>query len=158
MWSKAPLLRLVLASLLLLNCGTDDPTVERRGGPVPEPTGSAGQGAAGPTGGDAIPFCSALAVIRARCQACHSSPPQHGAPVPFVTYEDIQAPYFNSAPMKFSDAMVDAIKNDFMPLLSLNDPPVSLMPPAQPLTADEKATLLGWLEQGAKPEGGTDCP
>jgi len=26
------------------------------------------------------------------------------------------------------------------------------------LTSDEKATLLGWLKQGAVAEGGTDCP
>jgi hypothetical protein len=32
------------------------------------------------------------------------------------------------------------------------------MPPVEPLTASEKATLLGWLKQGALAEGGTDCP
>jgi hypothetical protein len=45
-----------------------------------------------------------------------------------------------------------------MPYVALNDPPTSLMPPVEPLTAEEKATLLAWLEQGAEPEGGTDCP
>jgi hypothetical protein len=45
-----------------------------------------------------------------------------------------------------------------MPPVALNQPPTNLMPPVEPLTADEKTTLLGWLEQGAKPVGGTDCP
>jgi hypothetical protein len=45
-----------------------------------------------------------------------------------------------------------------MPDLAQNDPPASLMPPVEALTDEEKATLLDWLEQGAVPEGGTDCP
>lgn len=54
--------------------------------------------------------------------------------------------------------MLDAVAKDFMPFVALNEPPTNLMPPVEPLTVDEKATLLGWLEQGALPEGGTDCP
>ena len=45
-----------------------------------------------------------------------------------------------------------------MPYVALNEPPFSLVPPVEPLTADEKDTLLGWLKQGALPEGGTNCP
>jgi hypothetical protein len=96
-------------------------------------------------------------VIRAKCQRCHQSPVQHGAPVPFMTYEDTQAPYYTTD-RKWSDVMVDAVDRGIMPDVTQNDPPTSLMPPVEPLTADEKTTLLDWLAQGAKPEGGTDCP
>lgn len=56
------------------------------------------------------------------------------------------------------DVMLDAITRNFMPYVALNDPPTSLMPPVEPLSDDEKQTLLTWLMQGALPEGGTDCP
>ena len=153
---------LVLALVATPGCSSDDPTVERRGGKVPSPEGSAGDaavssGGAG-SGDEQIPFCDALAVIRAKCQRCHQQPPQHGAPVPFLTYEDIVAPYGSSTEFKYSDAMIPAVENGFMPYVVLNDPPTSLMPPVEPLTEPEKATLLGWLKQGAKPVGGTDCP
>lgn len=153
-------------------CSSEEPTVERRGGPIPEPTqevpGAAGApggvagapmgdaGAAG-EGGGGITFCAALEVARAKCQRCHSNPLQNGAPVPFVTYEDFQAPYGSSG-ITYGEAAIRLVKEDIMPYVFLNDPPTSLMPPVEPLTAEEKATLLGWLEQGAKPEGGTACP
>jgi hypothetical protein len=84
-------------------------------------------------------------------------PPQHGAPAPFLTYEDTQAAYPGSD-IKFSDLMLNDVAKGFMPFVALNNPPTSLMPPVEPLTDEEKATLLGWLKQGAQPEGGTDCP
>jgi hypothetical protein len=116
-----------------------------------------GNGAAGVGGGDSIPFCAALGVIRAKCQRCHRDPPQNGAPVPFLTYADTQAPYYVTD-KKWSDTMLPAVTQDFMPDVALNDPPTSLMPPVEPLTANEKTTLVTWLQQGAKPTGGTDCP
>jgi hypothetical protein len=146
---------LVLASSLALGCSSDDPAVERRGGPLPPddtPAGAAGQGSAG----SPISFCEALSVIVAKCQRCHQDPPQHGAPAPFLTYEDLRAPYGNTG-RTYADVMGDLVEKDLMPYVALNEPPVSLMPPVEPLTVEEKATLLGWLEQGAKPEGGTDC-
>ena len=140
----------VFACLAVLSCGD---------AATPAEMGSGGAAGVGGTGGGEPPvaFCAALGVIRAKCQRCHRSPPQNGAPVPFLTYADTQAPYYASD-QKWSDVMLGAVTRDFMPYVALNDPPTSLMPPVEPLTADEKATLLGWLGQGAKPEGGTDCP
>lgn len=128
--------------------------------PMPTPDGSAGDtsvaiGGAG-AAADAVPFCDALAVIVAKCQRCHQDPPKNGAPVPFLTYEDTQAPYGTSE-FKYSDAMLGAVEKDQMPFLAANNPPLNLMPPVEPLTAEEKDTLLTWLKQGAKPVGGTDC-
>jgi hypothetical protein len=143
---------LVLMPLFALGCSSDNPKLDPRGGEPPD--NSSGGGA---DLGPPIPFCDALAVIRANCLRCHDDPPAHGAPVPFLTYEDTQAQYYTTD-MKFSDAMLPAIEKDIMPYVALNGPPTNLMPPVEPLTPDEKATLLGWLKQGALPEGGTDCP
>lgn len=156
---------------MLIACSSQAPVVERRGGPLPEPgDGSAAAGAPGglagapagdagsPGGGSgAIPFCAALAVARAKCQRCHSEPPRNGAPVPLLTYEDFRAPYGRSG-ATYGEVATRLVKDDLMPYVILNDPPTRLMPPVEPLSPEEKATLLGWLEQGAKPEGGTDCP
>jgi uncharacterized membrane protein len=123
----------------------------------PGSSGDSGGTDAGGASSGGVAFCEALTVMRAKCQRCHQSPPQHGAPVPFLTYEDTQAQYYMTN-QKWSDAMVAAVARGFMPDVAQNDPPVSLMPPVEPLTADEKTTLLDWLAQGARPEGGTDCP
>jgi len=96
-------------------------------------------------------------VVRAKCQRCHGDPLKNGAPVPFLTYQDFLAPYGNSG-STYGEIAVRLVENGTMPYVVLNDPPTSLMPPVEPLTAAEKATLLGWLKQGLKPEGGTDCP
>jgi len=121
------------------------------------PTGDPGGAGTGGTASGGVAFCEALEVIRDKCQRCHQAPPQHGAPVPFLTYEDTQAPYYTTN-RTWSDAMVGAVDRGNMPDLAQNDPPASLTPPVAPLTADEKVTLMDWLAQGAKPEGGTDCP
>lgn len=168
---------LFLASSIALSCSSDDPTVERRGGALP-PEGAAGRSTSGSggtaenvgggdgesagTAGDAgsrglTSFCDALLVMQAKCQRCHGDPLKNGAPVPFLTYEDTQSPYGASG-FTYADAMSGVVEDDVMPYVVLNEPPTSLTPPVQPLTAEEKATLLSWLEQGAKPEGGTDCP
>jgi hypothetical protein len=135
----------LFVSITLAGCGNDSSATG--------PSGGAGTGSS--SGG--VTFCEALAVIRDKCQRCHQSPPQHGAPVPFLTYEDIQAPYYTTD-RQWSDAIADAVDRGTMPDLAQNEPPTSLMPPVEPLTADEQATLLDWLSQGAKAEGGTDCP
>ncbi len=120
----------------------------------------AGSNAAGAGGGASAPraitFCEAFAVIRAKCQRCHRDPTVNGAPVPFLTYEDTQAQYYDSN-FKWSEVMVGVIERDFMPYVALNGSPGLVGGPVEPLTPDEKATLLGWLREGALPEGGTDC-
>jgi hypothetical protein len=158
---------LVLLSALVLGCSDSETTLERRGGPLPEEaTGGAETGpplpedATGGAGGaDTAPpvaFCEALTVLRAKCQRCHQDPPQNGAPVPFLTYEDTQARYYTTT-KKFSDVMLSAVEQDFMPYVLLNEADPPIMPPVEPLKPEEKTTLLGWLKQGALPVDGTDC-
>ena len=139
-------------STFAFGCSDSATTLERRGGPLPqEATGGVD------SGGPEISFCEALTVIRAKCQRCHQEPPLNGAPVPFLTYEDTQAPYY-ATDMKFSDVMLGAVERGFMPYVTLNDGPSPITPPVASLTAEEKASLLGWLKQGALPAGGTACP
>jgi hypothetical protein len=143
----------VAIGLLTVACGSSDPEVERRGGPLPpDPESNGGTGAVG----GAVTWCAARAVLAAKCQRCHRDPTENGAPMALLTYEDTQAPW--SSTQKVHDAMEKTVASDFMPYVELNEPPTSLTPKVEPLTASEKTTLLGWLEQGAKLEGGADCP
>jgi hypothetical protein len=147
---------LVLAALLSLGCSSNDTSLERQGGPLPDPS-SGGAAGTGNVTDSPIAFCDALTVVRAKCQRCHGDPLKNAAPVPFITFDDFYAPYGTST-QTYGDVAVRVVENDVMPYVALNDPPTSLMPPVEPLTPDEKATLLGWLKQGLLPEGGTDCP
>jgi hypothetical protein len=142
--------------LALSTACSDDPDLDRHGGPLPD-TSDGGAAGSATAGGDPIAFCDALTVVRAKCQRCHGDPLKNGAPVPFLTFDDFYAPYGTSG-STYGEVAVRLVENDVMPYVALNDPPTSLMPPVEPLTADEKATLLGWLKQGLLPEGGTDCP
>jgi hypothetical protein len=74
-----------------------------------------------------------------------------------MRYEDFLAPY-GGGEQTYADVAARAVELDIMPYVALNEPPRPVMPPVEPLTAEEKATLLGWLQQGAQPGGGTDCP
>jgi hypothetical protein len=142
---------LAFAAALTFGCSSDT-ELERRGGPLPE-----GAGGGGADSGPPVSFCQALTVIRAKCQRCHQDPPRNGAPVPFLDYEDTQAPYVDDT-LKYSDVMLLAVERDFMPYVALNEGDDPIMPPVESLTAGEKATLLAWLKQGALPLGGTACP
>lgn len=144
--------------LALAACG-DDTELERRGGPLPDTSdgGAPGSETGGEGGDGPIAFCAALKVVRAKCQRCHGDPLTNAAPVPFLTYDDFNAPYGTST-QTYGEVAVRVVEADIMPYVALNEPPDPIMPPVQPLTAAEKATLLGWLKQGRMPEGGTNCP
>jgi hypothetical protein len=136
----------------------EDPDVEREGGPLPPDHSGDGGSDAGGGNGAPVAFCAAFEVVAAKCQRCHADPPKFGAPVPFLTIEDFHRPYGSGDSKEYVQAAITQVENDLMPYTALNDPPTSLMPPVEPLTGEEKATLLGWLKQGATEEGGTDCP
>jgi hypothetical protein len=158
MWSiRSVLLELGLVSIIgvaVVAC-SDDPDVSRRGGPIPSTDGGTASTGGGASGAP-VNWCDALVVIKAKCQRCHQDPLRNGAPMPLLTYDDTQGPW--SSTQVVHDVMLDVVSRDIMPYVALNDPPSSVMPPVEPLTAAEKATLVGWLEQGALPVGGTDCP
>lgn len=99
----------------------------------------------------AIEFCQAEIILRTVCQKCHADPPMHGAPFPLVTYQDTQEVFDRVNGTLRWQRMQEVVALDFMPLRGLPDVPVEL------LTCEEKSTLMGWLDQCARPEGGTDC-
>lgn len=149
----------MLLGVMLMGLGVacaEDPEVEREGRPLP-PDPSKG-GSDGDGDGPKVTFCAAFEVVTAKCQRCHTDPPKFGAPVPFLSIDDFHRPYGGADSKEYFQAAIEQVEGDFMPYTALNDPPTSLMPPVEPLTGDEKATLLSWLKQGAKDEGGTDCP
>lgn len=155
--SRLPTLLGVMLLGLAIACA-EDPDVEREGGPFPpDPSGNDGSDPGSAGGGAAVPFCAAFEVVVDKCQRCHTDPPKFGAPVPFLSVDDFHRPY-GSGSMEYFQAAIGQVEADLMPYTALNDPPTSLMPPVEALTSAEKATLLGWLRQGADDEGGTDCP
>ncbi len=110
------------------------------------------------SGGDldattSVTWCEALTVIQAKCQRCHTEPPQNGAPFALLEHSDLHQAYPpNRTDREVWQAMEVAVEIDFMPYTALD-----LDPPVQPLTAEEKSTLLAYLGAGAPPTGGTDC-
>lgn len=154
MLRSTTLLGLVIMGLALA-CA-EDPEVVREGGPLPGEPGEGGRDGNGDA--EPVPFCAAFEVVAAKCQRCHGEPLQFGAPVPFLSVEDFHRPYGSSSTLEYWDVAIDQVESDQMPYVGVNEPPTSAMPPVESLTADEKATLLGWLKQGATAEGGTDCP
>jgi hypothetical protein len=96
-----------------------------------------------------VTFCQAERVLRESCQRCHGDPPVNGAPFSLVTYEDTQQPY--DVGKARWQRMYEVVESDFMPLRLRLDPPV------EPLTCEQKKTLLGWLAQCAGPVDGTEC-
>ncbi|MGC6418489.1 MAG: c-type cytochrome domain-containing protein [Bradymonadia bacterium] len=72
---------------------------------------------------------SVKALLAERCVSCHSDPPVAGAPNALVTYDQAYA------------ARIRIVERSVRELT---------MPPGAPLSAEEQATLLKWVETGAE--------
>ena len=170
-------LGVAVAGALFASCADHDAEMDRVGGPLPDggdasggsagssggSAGSAGSaGAAGDAAADANPCpaidpsivnpafpCEIEAIIVAKCQRCHTDPPENGAPFPLLTWQDTQEEYFLTPIWK---RMHNAVSTGFMPFVAL-----PLDPPVEPLTPQEKETLLEWLECALPVEAQT-CP
>jgi uncharacterized membrane protein len=90
--------------------------------------------------------CDVEAVLKAKCHTCHTSPTKNGAPFPLLEYANTQMAHASG--MKVFQVMKTAVETGFMPLAGSS---------TGPLTADEKTTLLGWLNAGAVPAA-QRCP
>jgi hypothetical protein len=89
--------------------------------------------------------CDVAAVVRSRCVGCHGSPPLHGAPMSLTTADHFQQAAMNR--QKVWSVARMRIEAGTMPPSS-----------APQLTPAEKATLLGWLAEGAPgTTGGAAC-
>jgi len=118
-------------------------------GDVPQALATDGQG-------QESAACDALAVVQAKCVRCHSDPPQNGAPFSLVDYAATQelAPSSKDPERTRADRMLSAVDLGYMP-----DTQLALDPPVEPLTCEEKTTLLAWLRAGAEPppDAARDC-
>jgi uncharacterized membrane protein len=90
----------------------------------------------------ATTWCAARAVLEAKCQRCHGAEPEHGAPFALVSYDDTQVLNAKGNP-RYAQISA-AVSSDFMPPSFLK-----LEPEVEPLSEEERATLLDWCEQGA---------
>jgi uncharacterized membrane protein len=99
-------------------------------------------------------FCDAYTIIQDKCVRCHANPPRNGAPFPLDTYAAIDAPSpsRNDPERMMADHMFAAIESGFMPYTTL-----LLDPPVEPLTCEERTTLLAWLRAPSPPPAGGEA-
>jgi hypothetical protein len=90
-------------------------------------------------------FCDAFAVMEQKCLRCHADPTANGAPFPLDSYQATQV-RSRAGAQRRSDRMREVIESGYMP-------PVELLvePAVEPLSCEERATLLAWLDDGAPP-------
>jgi hypothetical protein len=84
-------------------------------------------------------------IVRSECWLCHASPPLYGAPMPLVSYIDVQAAAWSDPTRKVHQLMVDRIRG--VPGKPLMPPPANGM-----LTAAQIDLIARWSAAGA-PEG-----
>jgi hypothetical protein len=104
-------------------------------GPRPTATGTGGGGGQGGTGGSPsgnLP-CDVAAVLKEKCQNCHASTPQFGAPMPLMTYADTQG---MRGGQQIWRAMQSAVAT-------------GRMPQGTTLSQAQKDTLTNWFNRGA---------
>lgn len=91
-------------------------------------------------------WCKALTVFQQRCQSCHGTERRTGAPMSLVSYEDLQQPAVTKPGKKVYEEVASRIHDTKMP-----------MPPVDPLTARELATIDAWITAGAVPGHDAKC-
>lgn len=122
------LVRILIAGSCAVGCG---PT-------LPIGTGGAG-GTGGANGGSYLP-CDVDAVLKNKCRTCHGAQPQFGAPMPLVTYADVQAIRSGQPVWRLMQTRVGN----------------NTMPPNTTLSSEERTTLNNWFNAGA-PAGNQVC-
>jgi len=149
-------LRPLAASLAIVAaCTEHDPEVDRVGlHDVPD-SGSACNLESDPSA--ELP-CAVEAVLKDKCQRCHQSPTKNGAPFPLLVWNDLLYDYGGPA----YEAMYRAVKLDFMPFCNDGSCTAEVVAkleggPGEPLTAEQKKTLLDYLSC-PEPRYGQSCP
>lgn len=132
----------VVPSVLLLGgaCGGGSSGGPSTSGPLDEDDSGGGTGVAG------LP-CDVDKVLADHCRKCHASPPQFGAPMPLVTWENLVAPSLADPAKKVYEGVVERVADERRRM-----PPS----PNAPLSAAEQKTLADWIAAGA-PRGADRC-
>jgi hypothetical protein len=140
-------------SISSLACGPTPPPITGTGGNGGSTAGTGGStagtgGSTAGTGGSSgrlLP-CDVDAILRQRCQACHSSPSKFGAPMPLTTMDDILR-----AAVTPGSTVAQRMK------VRINDVNNPMPPKGQtPLKDAELATLNRWLDSNT-PAGTVPC-
>jgi hypothetical protein len=103
-------------------------------------SGSDDEGSGG-TGAE-LTYCDVAPIFEAKCIRCHGTPPENNAPISLDSSDDFEKMYGG---VLVSEAVAHAIDTDFMP----PGEDWGFTPTPTPLTAEEKETLLLWVEGGA---------
>ncbi|MFO0676004.1 MAG: hypothetical protein U0169_05685 [Polyangiaceae bacterium] len=89
--------------------------------------------------------CDVNRILVDKCQRCRGRA-RFGAPMPLVTYADLQKPAVSDKSKKVAD-LVRVRTHD----------PKNVMPQGGPLPAEELAVLDAWIDGGAKPSTAAAC-
>jgi hypothetical protein len=91
--------------------------------------------------------CDVDAILETNCRKCHSRPPQFGAPMPLMTWDDLHARAVSDASKKVYELVAMKIANDRAPM-----PP----PPNERLSEADRKVIMDWVAAGA-PRGPETC-
>lgn len=90
-------------------------------------------------GGSGLP-CDVDAVLGSTCRNCHGATPSYGAPMPLVTYADLQASAVTNPAKKVYELVKERVHDDAHPMPQA---------PYARLTTAELATIDTWVAGGA---------
>jgi hypothetical protein len=134
-----------LAPLVVLAAACGE-TTNAAGPSVSGPLPDGGTGTVTPTGPSGLP-CDVDKVLADNCRKCHSAPPQYGAPMPLLTWDNLQAAALSDATKKVHELVATMIASETAPM-----PP----PPNARLSEADRKTLGDWSAAGA-PRSTDDC-
>jgi hypothetical protein len=87
--------------------------------------------------------CAVDDAFAAKCRRCHTIPTRHGAPFVFLTWQDTQQARGDE---RLATLIGRAVRSGFMPYR------IEANPKVEPLTEEEKKSILDWVDAGAPQE------
>lgn len=91
--------------------------------------------------------CDVAEVLAANCTSCHSATPVFGAPMPLVTYDDLQVPALSDPSRKVYELVAERIED---PMRPMPQPPASMID-------GEKTIIHEWIAAGTPMGDGSTC-
>lgn len=88
--------------------------------------------------------CNVAQDLRTNCQTCHGAEPQFGAPMPLITWQDVQKASITKPTEKVYQLMAERLTSTQSPM----------PPPPNKITDGDRNLLVNWINAGAP--AGTD--